>query len=110
MDDWPIFKESQESDIQKPSIRLPMIALCLVISPVFLLFLVALIPQLFIFLLFAVIFPFVGFILGITALVQGKKRIGTAGLVISITAIALPIVVIGAFILLVETGALVFGM
>ena len=56
------------------------------------------------------IFPIAGVVVGIVALCYGKKRIGKLGQVISIIAIAWPLVFIITTILLDNVGALAFGM
>jgi len=56
------------------------------------------------------IFPFAGFIVGVTALCFGKKRIGKTGMVISIIAVAWPVVFVAAVILIGAMGALTFNM
>ena len=99
---------------QKKDLRLPVIALCLVLSPVLQLWITSLLsPGLSTVLLASVILPTAGVIAGIASLCQGKKRIGTAGMIMSIVAVALPAIAVGIvflFIMLVNTGALVFGM
>ncbi|MCL2028827.1 MAG: hypothetical protein FWG97_00165 [Deltaproteobacteria bacterium] len=60
--------------------------------------------------LILVLSPFVGVIIGIKCLCQEKDKIGTAGYVISIMAIALPIVLVATIISRSNQGAYVIGM
>ena len=81
-----------------PALFLPIKALMLDILPT--LSLLAF-PLLFPYL---ALFPIAGLILGIVSLLQGKKRIGKTGIVLSIIAIALPALLI-ALIIVLLTGA-----
>ena len=89
---------------------LPFIALALDFAPVLFISL-AVLHQMFVSLLLIGIFsPIFGIVLGIVALSQERKRIGAVGVIISVTAIALPIVFVLTVILLLRTGAFVIGM
>ena len=106
--------EQNPNDVQNTSstilieekLGLPLTALLLNIIPYFL-FLGQ--PNVFILLLIG-IFPVIGVVVGIVALCYGKKRIGKLGQVISIIAIAWPIIFIVTTILLDTAGALTFNM
>lgn len=54
-----------------------------------------------------VILPFVAIILAIGALCQGKKNIGTRGIIISLTAIIVPIIVVVVIVVMFSTGVAV---
>ena len=86
--------------------NLPIVALLLNVIP-YLLFLAS---RDIIFLILIGIFPIAGFIVGITALCLGKKRIGERGLVISQIAVAWPLVFIATYITFGAVGALTFRM
>jgi len=85
---------------------LPITALLFNIIP-YLLFLVE--SDVFI-LIFISIFPFIGFLLGIVALCRGVERIGKHGRIISIIAIAWPVVFVLTTLLFSATGALTMNM
>ena len=90
----------------KKSTRLPVIALLLNIIP-FILFLGQ--PDVILLILISV-FPFAGFIVGIVALCYKKERIGKQGVIISIIAIAWPLVFIITVLLFDATGSLTMNM
>ena len=87
-------------------ISLPSIALLLNIIP-YVLFLWG---RNFMVLILLSIFPIIGFLVGIIALCFGKKRIGKPGVIISIIAVAWPIVFVATTVLLNSVGALMFDM
>lgn len=95
---------------QKAKIGLPIIALALDFAPILFVFLASLHEAFLVLLLIGIFSPIIGIILGIIALCQGRKRIGTAGIIISIIAIILPIIFVITVILLLQTGAIVIGM
>ena len=103
--------ESKPTDMQNTNecnekSHLPLVALLLNIIP-FLLFLMG---RDVIFLVLISIFPISGFIIGMVALCYGKKRIGTSGVVISIIAIAWPLIFIVTVLMLDSVGALAMNM
>ena len=109
MEQTPNDKQNTGSDdtiLIEEKLGLPITALLLNIIPYFL-FLGSL--NVFTLLLIG-IFPISGVVVGIVALCYGKKRIGTLGQVISIVAIAWPLVFIATTILLDTAGALTFNM
>ena len=64
----------------------------------------------FIFWPVTLLLPIAGVIIGIISLSLGKERIGSKGILISLIAIALPIISVAGTILGVKTGAVVMGM
>ena len=87
-------------------ISLPSIALLLNIIP-YVLFLMS---RNYIILMLLSIFPIIGFLVGITALCFGKKRIGKPGMIVSAIAVAWPLVFVATAVLLNSVGALMFDM
>jgi len=95
---------------KKNEIGLPVMALIFSTAP----FLIALLARindgLSALFLISILMPIFGIIMGITSLGAGKKKIGVPGMIISITAIALPVGFVLSVILLVQTGAVAIGM
>ncbi|MDR0310793.1 MAG: hypothetical protein LBJ21_04320 [Acidobacteriota bacterium] len=60
--------------------------------------------------LFIILSPIVGIVIGISFICEGKKRIGSVGVTLSIIAIALPFAFIAIIILRIATGSIVVGM
>ena len=104
-----VFMEDQITTAQEtnptPAIRhknkigLPLIALGLELVPIPLMFLSSLFESsssllLSFLLLLVALLPVAGLVAGIFALSRGKKRIGTAGMVLSIIAVALPVLIV----------------
>lgn len=94
--------------------RLPLIALCLDLAAAgsvalgFLcMYTVVLLWVGLLLFLAAVILPFIAIIVGIGALCLGKAQIGTRGIIMSVTAIALPVAVVLTVVLLFATGVAV---
>ena len=98
--------DPKDTTHSEKKLNLPMVALMLNIIPYFLFLIWRDVFMLF----FISIFPIAGFKVGIVALCHGKRRIGTLGQVISVIAIAWPLVFIASTILLGSVGALVFNM
>lgn len=67
-------------------------------------------PLSVLFIVFAVILPIAGLITGICALAEGKKNLGTAGLVTAITAVLLPIIFVAIMIILLSTRVIVISL
>ena len=94
----------------KIKIGLPLTALIFCVTP-FIFYFLGRINDTFAVLFFvSILMPIFGIILGVTSIGMGKKKIGAAGMIISITAVALPPGFILSVILLVQTGAVVIGM
>ena len=60
--------------------------------------------------LFMLLSPILGVTMGIAALCMGRKRIGVVGFIIALITVVVPILAVIAFVIAVETGAIVFGM
>lgn len=100
---------------KKKSLRLPITALAFDFLPVLIVLIGSLTPLYrylgIIPLLIAILSPFAGIMTGMIALFNGRKKIGKLGVVLSVGAIALPIIFVLTIILLVaRTGALIIGM
>jgi len=94
----------------KNEIGLPLIALGFDILPILIVFLRSLFSGLSSFvLLFILVSPIAGLIMGVVSLSRGEKRIGIVGKIIAIVAIALPLVMVAlivAFFIGVATGVI----
>ena len=90
----------------KRKLGIPIVALLFNIIP-FLLFLMN--PDVILLFLMS-IFPIVGLLLGIISLCLGKRRIGKPGVILSIIAIAWPIVFIAVIFSFSATGSLTMNM
>lgn len=79
----------------KNKIGLPLIAVGLDLLPILIIFLSTLVRGLSSFiLLFIVLSPIAGLMMGVVSLNQGKGQIGTVGKILAIVAIALPLVLV----------------
>jgi hypothetical protein len=93
---------------QKNEIRLPLIALGLVLASILVILLFEYL-QLYLYmtlsfiLLMALLLQIAGFVAGVASLRRGKKRIGLAGKIIAIVAIVVPLIPI-AFIIIFSIG------
>ena len=92
--------EAMPAPIQrKTGIGLPLIALGLVLLPVVLLFITSLIREAIPFInLLVILLPVAGLITGAIELIKGKARIGLAGKIIAIIAVALPLACVAAIL------------
>ncbi|MDR1804021.1 MAG: hypothetical protein LBQ94_10505 [Treponema sp.] len=90
-------------ETRKNGLGLPIIALGLDLAPV-LVFLLNSIMWSSVALLFVVLFPVAGLIMGIVALTLGKGKISRIGKIISIIAISLPLAVV-LFVIVIFIGA-----
>lgn len=94
--------DSMHGTHHKKEIGLSLVALCLSLVPFLLVFLSNIfnfnLPGLVI--LFIILSPIAGLIMGIASLCKGKKKIGNFGMIFSIIAIALPALLIILIILL----------
>lgn len=95
---------------QKINIRLPVIALALDLAPFLLYFIIQLNEIFAILFVFSIFAPIAGIITGISALGQGTKQIGNAGIIISLIAILLPMIFVIVTIMRIATGAIIIGM
>lgn len=93
-----------KAGIRYPKLTLPLVALGLDLLPVLLGFLSAHGITIPMHALFAILFPTAGLLTGIFALDQGKARIGLAGKIIAIAAVALPLIFV-AFVMIILIGA-----
>ena len=94
------------SAVQKNTIGLPLVALGLDLAPVLLIWLSSLGTVMSAFaLMLAVMMPLAGLTTGIVALVRGKGKLGLAGKIIAIIAVALPLALV-AFIIVFFIGAM----
>jgi len=90
----------------KNEVGLSLIALGLVLAPIFIIQLSSLLHWSLSFLwLIAVLSPIAGLIVGVVSLRRGKNRIGIAGMIIAIIAITTPLAV-GAFVIIFFIGAM----
>ncbi|MDR2749071.1 MAG: hypothetical protein LBC41_00290 [Clostridiales bacterium] len=94
---------------QKKSI-LPAISLALDFMPVLCVLLALINRQLLAILPIGILLPIVGIVLGIVSLCLGRKRIGTIGVVLSSTAVALPVIFIAALLLIPRFAGFLLGM
>jgi len=95
---------AEDDRLHKNKIGVPLIASVLSISPILIIsigsFGFALMSYAY---LFLILCPIAGLIMGIISLIQGKKRIGLAGMIFAVIAVALPLAMV-ALILVVFIG------
>ncbi|MCL2721768.1 MAG: hypothetical protein FWD47_10590 [Treponema sp.] len=92
-------ENENEQTTKKYKIGLTLLALGLVLFPILIIRITILFgfPIIYIFI---IISPIAGMILGVISLKQGRKKIGIFGMILSITAIALPVIVVISIIVL----------
>ena len=95
---------SEMSLPEKKEMGLPILALMLGFIPFFSFFIAFFLRMSSGLLLFSLIFPILGIIIGIVSLCKGKKRIGMAGVVVSIIAIVLPIGFVAVTIIIIAAS------
>lgn len=99
--------EEQPEETRR-SLKLPIRALVFDVLPfILVLLIVYVLPSSlfnFLILLVAILSPFAAIIIAVYALILGKKAIGKSGIVISIIAIAIPVITVVTLVILFRTG------
>ena len=94
----PHVSSSADAPHRNHKITLPLVALGLDLGPVLLIILSSLRIGNAVFVLLFILAPAAGLITGTVALTRGKKRLGLAGMIIAIVAVALPLAFVALII------------